>query len=102
MNPAKRHPREYITAVLPGGFNVRVALNPGAAIEIGDRNWMKGVCMDRCWFGRGRVITQSYSTWVDDQGRCVGTLYDVITNPSAVLRFCAKAGINPPAWATKG
>ena len=100
-NTAKRN-RIYITADLPGyeEGTVRVALNPEAAIEINDRNWATGTRMDRCWFGKGRIITQSYSLWEDRSrpGTCVGTSYDVIDDPSEILRFCRKAGIEPPAW----
>jgi hypothetical protein len=77
---------------------VRVALNPEAAIEINDKQWSTGIRMDRCWFGRNRVIAQYYSIWDDGRGRCAGTGYDVISDPEEILRFCRKAGIEPPTW----
>lgn len=98
---ATKRNRIYVTASegqWRGYENVRVALNPEAAIEIGDRDWSTGIRMDRCWFGKNRVITQSYSIWDDGHGRCVGTSYDIISDQSEILAFCKKARIEPPTW----
>ena len=93
---AKRN-RIYITA--GNGYEpIRIALNPESAIEINDRNWSTGVTMDRCWFGRNRIVTQAYSIWDNGNGRCVGTIYNVISDPSDILSFCSRADIDPPAW----
>jgi len=92
-----RRNRLYVTAQ-DGQESVRVALNPEAAIEINDRRWATGVTMDRCWMGKGRVIAQSYSIWDDGSGQCVGTRYQIISEPDEVLRFCHKAEIEPPSW----
>jgi len=97
---AKRN-RIYVTANLDRESDyasVRIALNPEAAIEINDRDWATGVRMDRCWFGKSRIITQSYSIWDDGHGRCVGTRYGVISDPSEILHFCERARIEPPSW----
>lgn len=94
---AKRN-RIYITADTDYGETARIALNPETAIEIGDRNWGTGVTMDRAWFGKNRVITQSYSCWDNGNGRCVGTRYLVITDPSDILDFCRRADVYPPEW----
>lgn len=92
--------RIYVTADLAGyeGGTIRVALNPEAAIEINDRDWSTGIRMDRCWFGRNRIITQSYSIWNNGKGICRGTEYTVISDPGDILRFCRKAEIDPPEW----
>jgi len=95
---ATKRNRIYITANEGWDTPVRVALNPEAAIEINDKNWATGVTMDRCWIGKNRIITQSYSIWDDGTGRCVGTRYGVISDPVEILRFCAKAEIDPPDW----
>jgi len=91
--------RIYVTADVDNyGETIRVALNPEAAIEINDKQWGTGITMDRCWFGKARIVTQSYSIWDDGRGRCVGTRYRVISDPSEILRFCEKAGIDAPEW----
>lgn len=95
---ATKRNRIYVTAEQGWDNRVRVALNPEAAIEINDRNWSTGVRMDRCWIGKGRIIAQSYSIWDNGTGRCVGTRYYVISNPSEILRFCQQAGIDAPDW----
>ena len=89
--------RIYVTAQ-DGDRNIRVALNPETAIEINDKRWATGVTMDRAWIGKGRVIAQSYSSWDDGSGRCVGTRYRVISDSDLILLFCGNAGIEPPAW----
>ena len=89
--------RIYITADAGQG-TIRIALNPEAAIEIGDRNWGTGVSMDRCWFGKSRIVTQSYSIWDRGDGIHVGTRYNVISNPEEILDFCRRADIDPPTW----
>lgn len=98
MNANRNH--IYVTAELPGyeEGSTRVKLNAEAAIEINDRNWATGIRMDRCWFGKGRIIAQSYSIWDDGKGRCRGTSYRVISDPSEILDFCRQARIDPPAW----
>ncbi len=78
--------------------SIRIALNPEAAIEINDRDWATGIRMDRCWFGRNRIVIQAYSIWDDGTGRCVGTRYSVISDPAEILQFCEKADIYPPEW----
>lgn len=91
--------RIYVTASEGRGYDtIRVALNPEAAIEINDKQWGTGITMDRCWFGKARIVTQSYSIWDDGHGRCVGTRYAVISDLSEILRFCRKAGIDAPEW----
>ena len=87
-------------AIWARDLGVLVALNPEAAIEINDKCWATGVTMDRCWIGKGRIITQSYSIWDDGSGRCVGTRYNVISEPDQILHFCAKARIDVPDWIT--
>jgi len=92
--------RIYVTA--DSGHNepstIRVALDPETAIEIGRRDWSTGINMERCWFGKNRIITQSDSIWDDGHGHCVGTRYSVISDVSEILAFCRKARIEPPAW----
>jgi len=90
--------RIYVTADTDNGETVRVALNAEAAIEINDKQWSTGIRMDRCWFGKNRIITQSYSIWDNGLGICRGTSYTVISDRSEILQFCRKAEIDPPEW----
>lgn len=92
--------RIYVTADLDtyGRETGRIALNAEAAIEINDKRWFTGITMDRCWFGKNRIITQSYSIWDNGKGACSGTRYEVISDPSEILQFCRKAKIEPPSW----
>lgn len=94
----KKRNRIYVTAYDLDRGAIRLALNPETAIEINDRHWSTGVRMDRCWFGRHRIIAQSYSIWDDGHGRCYGTSYSVISGACEILSFCDKAGIESPDW----
>ena len=98
MTTTEKRNRIYVTAIEGWDRPVRVALNPEASIEINDKRWATGVTMDRCWFGKNRIITQSYSIWNDGQARCVGTSYSVIYDPWQILQFCDQARIEPPEW----
>lgn len=88
----------YATAYDHEGTAIRLALNPETAIEINDKNWATGITMERCWFGRGRIVTEEYSIWENGHGYCTGTVFDVITDKSEILRFCDHAEIDPPTW----
>ena len=90
--------RIYATAYDQDCTAIRLALNPETAIEIGDRRWDTGITMERCWFGRARIVCEKYSIWDDGHGRCRGTIFDVLTDPSEILQFCDKAQIDPPTW----
>lgn len=95
---ATRTNRIYATAYGCDGTPIRLALNPLTAIDINERDWATGVTMVRCWFGRNRIVTESYSIWDDGRGGCTGTIFDVIEDIEEILRFCARAEIGPPNW----
>ena len=88
----------HVTAYDQDGTAIRLSLNPETAIEINDKRWSMGITMERCWFGRNRIVTEKYSIWNNGKDNYTGTVYSVITDKAEILTFCALAEIDPPSW----
>jgi len=72
-------------------------LNNEAAIPLNIEG-NTGIVTKRCWFGRARVIVETYSTWSNHNGVCDGCQYYILTTPQDIREFCHNMDIYPPSW----
>jgi hypothetical protein len=90
--------RRTVTAVTESGENIRISL--GEPTWTGEEKAGTGISLTGLWIGRQRVVAEFDSIWESSRhpGQCVGTYYEVVTDPNDIIRLCNIADIEPPEF----
>jgi hypothetical protein len=90
--------RRTVTATNEAGEIIRVSL--GEPAWEGREPAGTGVWLTGLWVGRQRVVAEYDSIWQSARhpGRCVGTYYEAVSDPSDVIRVCDMVDVEPPSF----